>query len=181
MQATCWKSDEFRYILQPVSCSHPIFQIKKHICTFHTNIHSLKYFQSIYHSCCKVRTLFVTCKLGDCHVWMLTNPINSKPKHNSGSGVGIWTDSKVGKLWSTATNVHRWDRTSLPTGHLQTQNGSDLQPNFRHSICKGIRHKPILGSIPVRIWIGHSRYIRVEQGPVEINLKVCLALQPPRW
>ena len=29
------------------------------------DIHSLKYFQSIYHSCCKVRAQFVTCKLGD--------------------------------------------------------------------------------------------------------------------
>ena len=93
MQATCWKSDEFRYILQPASCSYPIFQIKKHICTFYIDIHSLKYFQSIYHSCCKVRTQFVTCKLGDCRVWTLTNPINSKPKHNSGGGVGIRTDS----------------------------------------------------------------------------------------
>ena len=92
-QATCWKSDEFRYILQPVSCSHPIFQIEKHICTFYIDIHSLKYFQSIYRSCCKVRTQFVTCKLGDCRVWTLTNPINSKPTHNSGGGVGIRTDS----------------------------------------------------------------------------------------
>ena len=93
MQATCWKSDEFRYILQPASCSHPIFQIKKKICTFYIDIHSLKYFQSIYRSCCKVRTRFVTCKLGDCRVWTLTNPINSKPTHNSGGGVGIRTDS----------------------------------------------------------------------------------------
>ena len=93
MQATCWKSDEFQYILQPVSCSYPIFQIKKHICTFYIDIHSLKYFQSIYRSCCKVRMQFVTCKLGDCRVWTLTNPINSKPKHNSGGGIGIRTDS----------------------------------------------------------------------------------------
>ena len=92
--ATSWKSDEFPYILQPVSCSHPIFQIKKNICTFYMDIHSLKYFQSIYRSCCKVRTWFVTCKLGDCRVWMLTNPINTKPMHNSGGGVGIRTDSK---------------------------------------------------------------------------------------
>ena len=63
MQATWWKSNEFRYILRPVSCSHPIFQIKKYICTFYTGIHSLKYFQSIYHSCCKVRTRFVNCKI----------------------------------------------------------------------------------------------------------------------
>ena len=95
MQATCWKSDEFRYILQPVSCSHPIVQIKNHICTFYIDIHSLKYFQSIYRSCCKVRPRFVSCKLGDCRVWTLTNPINSKPKHNSGGGVGIRTDSKI--------------------------------------------------------------------------------------
>ena len=35
----------------------------------------------------------MTCKLDDCCVWTLTNPINSKPKHNSGGGVGIQTDS----------------------------------------------------------------------------------------
>ena len=69
------------------------FKLKKKICTFYIDIHSLKYFQSIYHSCCKVRTRFVTCKLGDCRVWTLTNPINSKPTHNSGGGVGIRTDS----------------------------------------------------------------------------------------
>ena len=69
------------------------FKLKKNICTFYIDIHSLKYFQSIYHSCCKVRTRFVTCKLGDCRVWTLTNPINSKPTHNSGGGVGIRTDS----------------------------------------------------------------------------------------
>ena len=105
--ATCWKSDEFLYILQPVSCSHPIFQNKKYICTFYIDIHSLKYFQSIYHSCCKVRTQFVTCKLGDCRVWTLTNPINSKPTHNSGSGVGIWTDSQ-----RTATLSTNWQSVS---------------------------------------------------------------------
>ena len=39
-------------------------------------------------------------RLGDYHVWMLTNPIKSKPKHNSGGGVGIWTDSKAPlSLW----------------------------------------------------------------------------------
>ena len=62
MQTTWWKSDEFQYILQPVSCSHPIFQIKEYICTFYIGIHSLKYFRSIYHSCCKVRIQFVNCK-----------------------------------------------------------------------------------------------------------------------
>ena len=70
--------------------------------------------------------------------------------------------SEVGKLWSTATNVCIWDWTSLPTGHLWTQNGSDLQPNFTLSVHKGIRHKPILGPISIQIWIGHiSEYIRV--------------------
>ena len=62
IQTTWWKSDEFQYILQPVSCSHPIFQIKKYTYTFYIGIHSLKYFQSIYHSCCKVRTRFVNSK-----------------------------------------------------------------------------------------------------------------------
>ena len=52
-----------RYFLWPrVSCSHPTFQIKKYICTFYIGIHSLKYFRSIYHSCCKVRIQFVNCK-----------------------------------------------------------------------------------------------------------------------
>ena len=83
MQATCWRSDEFRYILQPVSCSPPIFQIKKHICTFYIDIHSLKYFQSIYRSCCKVRMWFVTCKLGDCRVWTLTTVMWPLPGHSS--------------------------------------------------------------------------------------------------
>ena len=31
---------------------------------------------------------------------------------------------------SWVTNVLKWDRTSLPTGHLRTQNGSNLWPKF---------------------------------------------------
>ena len=61
-RTTWWKSDEFQYILQPVSYSHPIYQIKKYICTFYIGLHSLKYFQSIRHCCCIVRTWFVNCK-----------------------------------------------------------------------------------------------------------------------
>ena len=69
---------------------------------------------------------------------------------------------KVGKIWSTATNVRTWDRTSPPTGHLWTQNGSDLRPNFTLSVRKGIGHQPILGPNSVRIRIGHiSAYNRV--------------------
>ena len=75
MQTTWWKSDEFQCVLEPVLYCHPIFQIKKYICTFYIDMHSLKYFQSIYHSCCKVRTWFVNCKT-KWLPWMLTNPIN---------------------------------------------------------------------------------------------------------
>ena len=60
MQTTWWKSDEFQYILQPVSYPHPIFQIKKYIYTFYIGIPSLKYFQSIYHSCCKLQDKVIT-------------------------------------------------------------------------------------------------------------------------
>ena len=66
-------------------------------------IHTLKYSQNIYRSCCcKVRVQFAEpgdpCKPSDYRVWMLTNPINSKPKPNSGDGVGIRTDSKGRRL-----------------------------------------------------------------------------------
>ena len=74
---------------------------------------------------------------------------------------------KVGKIWSTPTNVRTWDRTSPPTGHLWTQNGSDLRPNLTLSVRKGIGHQAILGPISVRIWIGHiSAYNRVLAQPV---------------
>ena len=43
-------------------------------------------------------------RLGDYCVWMLTNPISSKHKHNSGGGVGIWTDSEV-----TVTDYKLWE------------------------------------------------------------------------
>ena len=81
-----------------------------YFCTFYMDIHSLKYFQSIYRSCCKVRTRFVTCKLGDCRVWTLSNPINSKPKHNSG-GVGIRTDSEREPVYRTRDRFASRDAT----------------------------------------------------------------------
>ena len=78
--------------------------------------------------------------------------VETKPKGRIhwrfGSGRAMvlrWLSKKfreVGK--STATNVRKWARTSLPTIHLRTQNGSDLRPNFTLSIHKGIGHKPIL-------------------------------------
>ena len=96
--ATCWKVMNFGIYCSLYHVLILFFKLKKYICTFYIDIHSLKYFQGIYRSCCKVRTQFVTCKLGDCRVWTLTNPINSKPTHNSGSDVGIWTDSNRSKL-----------------------------------------------------------------------------------
>jgi hypothetical protein len=63
---------------------------------------------------------------------------------------------------STATNVRKWDRTSVPTGHLRTQNGSNLRPKFGLSIRIRIEDETILSPISVRIRIGHSTaYTRV--------------------
>ena len=71
------------------------------------------------------------------------------------------------KLTKPPQNVCKWDRTSLPTDHLWTQNGSDLQPNFRLSIHTRIGHRPILGPISVHIQIGHtSEYSRVLSLPL---------------
>ena len=65
-------------------------EIERYICTFYIGIQSLKYFQHIYYSYCKVRTQFVTCKTR----WLLClDAYNSKTKHNSGGGIGIQTDS----------------------------------------------------------------------------------------
>jgi hypothetical protein len=54
MQPTCWESDVFWYILQPMSCSHPISLNKKYGYTGYIGIHSPKYFQSVDCACCKV-------------------------------------------------------------------------------------------------------------------------------
>ena len=63
---------------------------------------------------------------------------------------------------ATATNVRKWDRTSVPTGHLQTQNGSNLWPKFGLSVRIRIEGETILGPISVRIRIGHFiAYTRV--------------------
>jgi hypothetical protein len=71
----------------------------------------------------------------------------------------------VGEIFefkSTATNVRKWDRTSVPTGHLRTQNGSNLRPKFGLSVSIRIKHETILSPISVRIRIGHSTaYTRV--------------------
>ena len=56
MQPTCWESDGFCYILQPVLCFHLIFLDKNiYIHTCYIGVHSLKYFQSVNHTHCKVR------------------------------------------------------------------------------------------------------------------------------
>jgi hypothetical protein len=61
-----------------------------------------------------------------------------------------------------ATNVRKWDRTSVPTGHLRTQNGSNLQPKFGLSVRIRIEDEAILSPISVRTRIGHSTaYTRV--------------------
>ena len=77
------KSNEFWYIWQPVSCSPPLFP-KKHICTCCIGIHSLNFFQTVYLTGCKFRVWFAKLSdryiTGDCQVWVLTNPINSKPR-----------------------------------------------------------------------------------------------------
>lgn len=45
---------------------------------------------------------------------------------------------------------------------FREKDGSDLRPNFTLSVRKGIGHKPILGPISVRIWMGHvTEYTRV--------------------
>jgi len=63
---------------------------------------------------------------------------------------------------STATNVRKWDRTSVPTGHIWMQNGLNLQPKFRLSVRIRIKGETILGPISVCIRTGHPRaYTRV--------------------
>ena len=69
---------------------------------------------------------------------------------------------------TSATDVRKWDRTSLPTGHLRTQNGSNLQPKFGLSVRIRIKGETILGPISVRIRIGHSNFYRIYQGPVNV-------------
>ena len=77
---------------------------------------------------------------------------------------------------ATATNVWKWDRTSVPTGHLQTQNGSNLRPKFGLSVRIRIEGETILGPISVCIRIGHFiAYTRV-LGALWSNSKTCVAM-----
>jgi len=77
-------------------------------------------------------------------------------------GLVVRCSMKFFDFKSTATNVRKWDRTSVPTGHLRTQNGLNLQPKFGLSVRIRIEGETILGPISVRIRIGHPRaYTRV--------------------
>ena len=63
MQQTCWERVDFGIYCRLCRVLFRLFQIKKYIHTCYICIHSLKYFQSISPTRCKVRGRFA--KLGD--------------------------------------------------------------------------------------------------------------------
>ena len=85
-------------------------KLKKYICAFYIGIQSLKYFWSTYCSCLKLEHNLWLAKLGDYHVWVLTNPINSQAQ---------------AQLWWWGWHPNRLWCKSLPSSFCTTKKYRD--------------------------------------------------------
>ena len=104
--------------------------------------------------------------------WAMYQPVWPGKSPVESSGVHL---DYMGEGKEFTTNVQKWDQTSVLTGHLQTQNRSNLQPKFRLSVCIRIKGETILGPISIHIRIRHPRaYTRVLLG--NSKLDSCLSI-----
>jgi len=93
-------------------------QIKKYIHTPYIYLHPLKSYIMLIvklkcnlQNCMTYKTRHVR---GNYHFGMLINPINPRPKPNSGGGVGIQTDSEILSLFCFSVRLLHWSPVDCP-------------------------------------------------------------------